>query len=74
LRPHGWQPITRKLKICACGKGTADDDVELDDYEVRVEFFLYAVQRRVALVRAGDNGAFPARDDREYPDYYIVQP
>jgi hypothetical protein len=38
-----------------------------------VELFLDAVQRLMALVRAGDNGALPARDDREYPDYYIVQ-
>jgi hypothetical protein len=70
LRPHGWQPIARKLKG---GKGTVEDDAELEDYELRVELFLYAVQRRMALVRAGDNGALPARDDSEYPDYYIVQ-
>jgi hypothetical protein len=57
LRPHGWQPITRKLKG---GKGTAEDDAELEDYELRVELFLYTVQRRMVLVRAGDNGALPA--------------
>jgi hypothetical protein len=54
-------------------KGAADDDAELDDYELRAELFLDAVQQRVALVRAGDNVAIPTRDDREYPDYYIVQ-
>jgi hypothetical protein len=54
LRPHGWQPITRELNG---GKGTADDDPELDDYELRAELSLDAVQRRVAIVRAGDNGA-----------------
>jgi hypothetical protein len=32
-----------------------------------------AVQRLVALVRAGGNGAIPARDDHECPDYYIAQ-
>jgi hypothetical protein len=42
----------------------ADDDAELDDYELRDELFLDAVRRRVALLRAGDNGAIPARDNR----------
>jgi hypothetical protein len=55
------------------GKGTADDDAELDDFELRSDLFLDAVQRLVAPVKAGDNGAVPARGDREYPDYYIVQ-
>jgi hypothetical protein len=70
LRSHDWRPITPKLKG---GKETADDDAELDDYELPAELFLDAVQRCAALVRAGDNGAIPARDDREYPDYYLVR-
>jgi hypothetical protein len=70
LRPHGWRQITPKLKG---GKRATDDDAELNNYELRAELFLYAVQRRVAVIRAGDIGALPARDKRVYHDYHTVQ-